>query len=101
MADQHIIVMMIPHQDAAITMADLALSRSQHSELKALAQCIKTSQHQDQPAARPASSKTMPSCAAGIGCGIALSRPIGLGMGCAWPGQGAGGAWGNGDGTRQ
>jgi len=53
MADQHIIVMMIPHQDAAITMADLALSRSQHSELKALAQCIKTSQQQDQPAARP------------------------------------------------
>jgi uncharacterized protein (DUF305 family) len=52
MADQHIILMMIPHQDAAIAMADLALSRSQHLELKALAQRSKTSQQQNQPAAR-------------------------------------------------
>ena len=44
MGDQRFIVMMIPHHDGAIAMADLALSRARHPELKALAQRIKTSQ---------------------------------------------------------
>ena len=47
MADQPIILMLIPHHDAAIARADLALSRSQYLELKALAQRLKTSQQQD------------------------------------------------------
>jgi uncharacterized protein (DUF305 family) len=43
-ADQHFIVMMIPHHDGAIAMAELALTRSKRPEIRALAQQIKTSQ---------------------------------------------------------
>ena len=43
-ADAHFIVMMIPHHDGAIAMAELALTRARHPELKALAERIKTSQ---------------------------------------------------------
>jgi uncharacterized protein (DUF305 family) len=42
--EQHFIVMMIPHHEDAIAMADLALTRAQHPELKTLAQSIKTTQ---------------------------------------------------------
>jgi uncharacterized protein (DUF305 family) len=42
--DAHFIAMMIPHHDGAIAMADLALARARHPELKALAERIKTSQ---------------------------------------------------------
>lgn len=42
--DQHFMVMMIPHHEDAVAMADLALSRAQHPELKTLAQSIKTTQ---------------------------------------------------------
>ncbi|MBW4529201.1 MAG: DUF305 domain-containing protein [Aphanothece saxicola GSE-SYN-MK-01-06B] len=42
--DQHFIVMMIPHHDGAIAMADLALSRAKRPEIKALARSIKDSQ---------------------------------------------------------
>lgn len=42
--DQHFIVMMIPHHDGAIAMADLALSRAKQPEVKELARSIKTSQ---------------------------------------------------------
>lgn len=45
--EQHFIVMMIPHHDGAIAMADLALTRAQHPEIKALAQSIKTTQRQE------------------------------------------------------
>jgi uncharacterized protein (DUF305 family) len=43
-SDQHFIVMMIPHHEGAVAMADLALSRAQHPEIKKLAEAIKTSQ---------------------------------------------------------
>ena len=43
-ADGRFIVMMIPHHDGAIAMAELALRRAQHPEIKLLAQRIKTSQ---------------------------------------------------------
>ena len=43
-ADQHFIVMMIPHHDGAIAMAELALTRAKRPEIKALAQQIKASQ---------------------------------------------------------
>ncbi len=36
--------MMIPHHDGAIAMAELALTRARHSEIRALAARIKTSQ---------------------------------------------------------
>jgi uncharacterized protein (DUF305 family) len=41
---QHFIAMMIPHHEGAVAMADLALSRAQHPELKKLAEAIKTTQ---------------------------------------------------------
>jgi uncharacterized protein (DUF305 family) len=43
-ADQRFIVMMIPHHDGAIAMAELALTRAQRPQIRALAQQIKTSQ---------------------------------------------------------
>jgi uncharacterized protein (DUF305 family) len=46
-ADQHFIVMMIPHHDGAIAMADLALTRARRPEIKALARSIKASQTQE------------------------------------------------------
>lgn len=46
-ADAHFIVMMIPHHEGAIAMADLALSRAKHPEIKQLAQAIKTTQTQE------------------------------------------------------
>jgi uncharacterized protein (DUF305 family) len=46
-ADQHFIVMMVPHHEDAVAMAALALSRAQHPELKALANAIKTTQTQE------------------------------------------------------
>ncbi len=42
--DQHFIVMMIPHHDGAIAMADLALTRAKRSGIKELAKSIKASQ---------------------------------------------------------
>jgi uncharacterized protein (DUF305 family) len=45
--DQHFIVMMIPHHDGAIAMADLALTRARRPEIRALAGSIKASQTQE------------------------------------------------------
>jgi uncharacterized protein (DUF305 family) len=45
--DQHFIVMMIPHHEGAISMADLALTRAKRPEIKALARSIKDSQTQE------------------------------------------------------
>jgi uncharacterized protein (DUF305 family) len=46
-ADQHFIAMMIPHHEGAIAMADLALSRTKHPEIKKLAESIKKTQTQE------------------------------------------------------
>ena len=43
-ADAHFIVMMIPHHDGAIAMAELALSRAKRPEIRALAARIQASQ---------------------------------------------------------
>jgi uncharacterized protein (DUF305 family) len=42
--DQHFIEMMIPHHQQAVEMADLALTRAQHPEIKNLAVAIKKDQ---------------------------------------------------------
>lgn len=42
--DQHFITMMIPHHEQAVQMADLALTRAKHPEIKQLAQAIKKDQ---------------------------------------------------------
>ena len=47
MGDQNFITMMIPHHEDAIAMADLALTRADHPEIKQLAKNIKTSQSQE------------------------------------------------------
>jgi uncharacterized protein (DUF305 family) len=47
MGDQHFITMMIPHHEDAITMANMALTRAEHPEIKQLAKNIKTSQTQE------------------------------------------------------
>lgn len=45
--DQHFIQMMIPHHQGAIDMANLALTKATHPELKQLAEAIKTSQSKE------------------------------------------------------
>ena len=45
--DQRFIVMMIPHHEGAIAMAELALQRSKRPEIRALAESIRTSQIQE------------------------------------------------------
>jgi uncharacterized protein (DUF305 family) len=45
--DRHFIEQMIPHHQSAVEMADLALSRAKHPELKQLATNIKTAQTQE------------------------------------------------------
>src|SRR3989344_3063781 len=45
--DSHFIEQMIPHHDDAITMADLALEKSEHPEIKQLAQDIKRTQSEE------------------------------------------------------
>lgn len=46
-SDQHFIVMMIPHHEGAISMADLALQRAQRPEIRTLAQSIKDTQSRE------------------------------------------------------
>ena len=46
-ADARFIVMMIPHHEGAIAMAELALQRSQRPEIRALAERIRTSQSRE------------------------------------------------------
>uniref|UniRef100_A0A832M3N8 DUF305 domain-containing protein n=1 Tax=Oscillatoriales cyanobacterium SpSt-402 TaxID=2282168 RepID=A0A832M3N8_9CYAN len=46
-ADQRFIEMMIPHHEDAIAMAEIALKRAKHPEIRQLAQSIKTNQTQE------------------------------------------------------
>src|SRR3989344_5250038 len=45
--DSHFIEQMIPHHEDAITMADIALQKAQHPEIKQLAQDIKRTQSEE------------------------------------------------------
>lgn len=45
--DQHFIEMMIPHHQQAVEMADIALTRAQHPEIKNLAVAIKKDQNRE------------------------------------------------------
>ncbi|MDF2388570.1 DUF305 domain-containing protein [Nostoc ellipsosporum NOK] len=45
--DQHFIEMMVPHNNQAVEMADIALSRAQHPEIKKLAVVIKREQNRE------------------------------------------------------
>jgi uncharacterized protein (DUF305 family) len=46
-SDRHFIIMMIPHHEGAVAMAQLAETKAKHPELKRLAQAIKTAQTQE------------------------------------------------------
>jgi uncharacterized protein (DUF305 family) len=46
-ADSHFIEMMIPHHQGAVDMANLAMTKAKHPEIKTLAESIKQSQSQE------------------------------------------------------
>ncbi|MCP9914240.1 DUF305 domain-containing protein [Cyanobium sp. BA20m-14] len=83
-ADARFIVMMIPHHEGAIAMAELALQRSKRPEIRALAEKIRTSQSQENSQMRQWYRQwygtDVP--AWGIGSGH------GMGMGQGMPGMG-------------
>ncbi|WP_254216725.1 DUF305 domain-containing protein [Synechococcus sp. CCY 9618] len=84
-SDQHFIVMMIPHHDGAIAMADLALSRAQRPEIKALAKSIKASQTRENAQMRDWYrtwyGQDVPSWGPGTGWGWQNGMGMGMGMG--------------------
>ena len=83
--DQRFIVMMIAHHDGAIAMADLALTRAQRPQIKALAQQIKTSQTAENAEMRRWYRQwygtDVPTWAAsGMGMGSGMGMASGMGM---------------------
>ena len=90
-ADAHFIVMMIPHHEGAIAMAELALNRSQRSEIRALAERIRTSQSRENDQMRRWYRQwygaDVPSWqGAGMGIGGPMGMGMGSGMGMGMPG---------------
>ena len=93
-ADQRFIVMMIPHHDGAIAMAELAITRATRPQIKALAQQIKTSQTAENAQMRrwyrqwygtDVPSWTAQGMGRGPGMGARIDRPgMGMGMGMGW-----------------
>ncbi len=93
--DQHFIVMMIPHHDGAIAMADLALTRAKRPEIKELAKSIKASQTSENTQMRTwyrqwfgvdvpswTSGGAMGMGGMGMGMGMGGGMGPGMGMGC-------------------
>ena len=83
--DRHFIVMMIPHHDGAIAMADLALTRARRPEIRALAQRIKASQTKENVQMRSWYRQwygsDVPSWAGSYGRGVYSGWGGGMGMG--------------------
>ncbi len=84
-SDQQFIVMMIPHHDGAIAMADLALTRAKRPEIKELAKSIKASQTRENAQMRAWYrqwyGKDVPSWGLGTGWGWQNGMGMGMGMG--------------------
>lgn len=87
-ADAHFIVMMIPHHEGAIAMAELALVRARHPELRALAQRIRSSQSRENAQMRSwyrqwfaADVPVWPGMGMGMGAGMGMGPGYGMGMG--------------------
>lgn len=85
-ADQHFIVMMVPHHDGAIGMAELARTRAKRPEIRALAQQIKASQTAENAQMRRWYRQwfgtDVPAwTAGGMGMGMGMGHGIGHGMG--------------------
>lgn len=95
-ADARFIVMMIPHHEGAITMAELALQRSKRPEIRALAEKIRTSQSEENSQMRQWYRQwygtDVPAWGIGSGHGMGMSPVMGMGggMGMGWgmPGMG-------------
>jgi uncharacterized protein (DUF305 family) len=83
--DQHFIVMMIPHHDGAIAMADLALTRAKRPEITELARSIKASQTSENAQMRAWYlqwfGQPVPSWNQGTGLGRTGGAGGGMGMG--------------------
>ena len=94
-SDQQFIVMMIPHHDGAIAMADLALTRAKRPELKALAKSIKASQTRENAQMRTWYrqwfGKDVPSWGPGTGWGWQSGMGMGIGGGMGMGGGAMGG----------
>ena len=99
--DQRFIVMMIPHHEGAIAMADLALKRSRRPEIRALAERILSSQSRENAQMRrwyrqwygtDVPTWPGPGWGWGVGPGMGLGGGLGMGggMGMGWgmPGMG-------------
>lgn len=88
-ADAHFIVMMIPHHEGAIAMADLALKRARHPEIRALAERIRTSQSQENAQMRRWYGQWFGGpVPAWPGPGRGWGMGMGPGMGMGMPGMG-------------
>ena len=92
-SDQQFIMMMIPHHDGAIAMADLALTRAKRPEIKALAKSIKASQTRENAQMRDWYRKwygqDVPNWELGTGWG--WQNGMGMGMGTGMGGGAMGG----------
>lgn len=94
-ADAHFIVMMIPHHEGAIAMADLALQRSRRPEIRTLAERIRSSQSRENAQMRRwyrqwygVDVPAWPGPGWGRGPGMGMGSGMGMGMGWGMPGFG-------------
>lgn len=91
-ADARFIVMMIPHHQGAIAMAELALSRARRPQIKALAQRIIASQSREiaqmRQWYRQWYGSEVPAWGMGPGYGMGMGMGGGMGMGWGMPGMG-------------
>ena len=84
--DQRFIVMMIPHHEGAIAMADLALNRAKRPEIRELAKRIKASQSQENAQMRTwyrqwYGSDVPTWSVASLSPGMGMGGGMGMGMG--------------------
>ena len=93
-SDQRFMVMMVPHHDGAIAMAELALSRARRAEIRELARNIKVSQSRENEQMRRWYKQwygsDLPSWEGGIGWGWHHGGMMGPGAG---PGRAGMGPW--------
>jgi len=92
-ADAHFIVMMIPHHEGAIAMADLALQRSRRAEIRALSERIRVSQSRENEQMRRwyrqwfgSGVPTWPGPEGGPAMGMGMGMGGGMAMGWGMPG---------------